>query len=304
MHFAIQFLDRNNIDNDKWNRCIGAAGNGLVYAYTNYLDGMCTHWSALILNDYEAVMPLPWRKKWGIHYLYQPAFIAQLGVFGNYISQPLFNAFLQAIPKKFRFLDFMLNHKNVYPSTLFPQYQRSNYVLDLSPPYLSIWEQYRESTQRNIKKANAQKSVVKRGIAIEEVIHLAKQQTVQAGITEDDFLRFEKVYNQMHSQNKGITYGVYTANGQLLASCAFIFSHERAYYILVGNHPNGRTLGASHKLIDAFIKDHAEKPLLLDFEGSDVRNVAFFYSSFGAVEEKYAAIKWNRLPWYAKWLKR
>jgi hypothetical protein len=72
----------------------------------------------------------------------------------------------------------------------------------------------------------------------------------------------------------------------------------------VGNHPNGRTLGASHALIDAFIEDHAAQDLLLDFEGSDIRNLAFFYSSFGAVEEKYAAIKLNRLPWWMKWMKR
>jgi len=71
----------------------------------------------------------------------------------------------------------------------------------------------------------------------------------------------------------------------------------------VGNHPNGRTLGASHALVDAFIKDQAGQDLLLDFEGSDIRNLAFFYSSFGATEEKYPAIKLNRLPWYIRWMK-
>jgi hypothetical protein len=110
------------------------------------------------------------------------------------------------------------------------------------------------------------------------------------------------VFNHFHAQGKGITYAV-TVNKKVLASCAFLFSHGRAYYILVGNHPNGRTLGASHTLIDGFIKDHAEQNLLLDFEGSDIRNLAFFYSSFGAAEEKYSAIKRNKLPWYVKWMK-
>ena len=100
------------------------------------------------------------------------------------------------------------------------------------------------------------------------------------------------------------TYGIYSKTGQLIASAIFTFSHARAYYILVGNHPNGRTLGASHALIDAFIQDHAGQNLLLDFEGSDLRNLAFFYSSFGAVEENYLSIRENRLPWYLKWMKR
>ena len=53
-----------------------------------------------------------------------------------------------------------------------------------------------------------------------------------------------------------------------------------------------------------FIKDHAGQQRVLDFEGSDVRSLAFFYSSFGAVEEKYAAIKWNRMPWWLRWAKQ
>ena len=100
------------------------------------------------------------------------------------------------------------------------------------------------------------------------------------------------------------SYGIRTSSGQLIASAAFFFSHERAYYILVGNHPNGKTSGASHALINTFIKDHAGQNVLLDFEGSDIRNLAFFYSSFGATEEKYAAIKLNRLPLYLRWLKK
>jgi len=116
--------------------------------------------------------------------------------------------------------------------------------------------------------------------------------------------QFRKLYQHLHSLNKATTYGIMSSKGELIASCVFLFSHNRAYYILVGNHPNGRTIGASHALIDAFIKDHAGKEMLLDFEGSDIRNLAFFYSSFGAVEEKYAGIKLNRLPFYLKWLKK
>jgi len=44
--------------------------------------------------------------------------------------------------------------------------------------------------------------------------------------------------------------------------------------------------------------------MLLDFEGSDIPSLAFFYSSFGAVEERYSAIKLNRLPGLVKWLKK
>jgi hypothetical protein len=90
----------------------------------------------------------------------------------------------------------------------------------------------------------------------------------------------------------------------VLASAVFFYSHQRAYYILPGNHPDGRKAGASHLLIDAFIKDHAGSDLVLDFEGSDVPGLQFFYASFGAVEEPYTAIRHNRLPLFLRWMKK
>jgi lipid II:glycine glycyltransferase (peptidoglycan interpeptide bridge formation enzyme) len=116
--------------------------------------------------------------------------------------------------------------------------------------------------------------------------------------------RFRLLYQQLHREKKAITYGILSGKDALLASAVFFYSHSRAYYILVGNHPDGRTTGASHALIDAFIRDHAGQNIILDFEGSDIPNLALFYSGFGALEEKYAAIKNNNLPFYMKWLKK
>ena len=108
----------------------------------------------------------------------------------------------------------------------------------------------------------------------------------------------------MHQQQNAITYGIVSAQNQLLSSCVFFFSHSRAYYILVGNHPNGKTIGASHALVDAFIQDHSGKNMILDFEGSDIPNLALFYSGFGAIEKKYAAVRLNQLPWWLRWAKK
>ncbi|MGZ3950491.1 MAG: hypothetical protein ACXVBZ_03805, partial [Flavisolibacter sp.] len=78
----IYYKRRHEVEIDKWDRCISGSSNGLIYAYSYYLDATADNWDALVLNDYQAVMPLPWRKKFGVFYLYQPSFAAQLGVFG------------------------------------------------------------------------------------------------------------------------------------------------------------------------------------------------------------------------------
>ena len=82
----IHYLTYQQIIKTKWDACIDKADNGLIYAYSFYLDAMAKHWDALVMNDYEAVMPLTWNKKYSIHYLYQPPFTACLGVFGKLLT--------------------------------------------------------------------------------------------------------------------------------------------------------------------------------------------------------------------------
>ncbi len=302
---GIQYVPYKQIDKIKWDACIDTASNGLVYAYSFYLDAMAKHWDALVLNDYEAVMPLVWNKKYGIYYLYQPFFTAALGVFGTAISPALLTDFLQAIPAKFRYWDMYLNYANRLQLPSYNLYERMNFVLSLNDEYENIYDGFRDNIKRNIKKSIQLHCVIKKDIAIEKVINLAQEQSRQfSPATDDDYQHFKQLYHYLHQQKKAITYGIYAPGGQLLASCAFLFSHNRAYYILVGNHPNSKTFGASHALIASFIKDTAGKDLLLDFEGSDIPSLAFFYSSFGAREERYAGLKLNKLPFWMKWFKK
>ncbi|RYY85547.1 MAG: GNAT family N-acetyltransferase [Chitinophagaceae bacterium] len=120
---------------------------------------------------------------------------------------------------------------------------------------------------------------------------------------EEGLNAFASLHNELEQRGQALRYGIRGRDGQLLASAVFLKDAHTAYYILVGNHPNGRTLGASHLLIDSFIRDHASSGLVLDFEGSDIRNLAFFYSSFGATHHPYPQLHLNRLPWWIRWVK-
>src|SRR5258708_22965055 len=115
--FNIRYLPHNEIDKAKWDKCMDEADNGLIYGYSFYLDQMAKHWDALVANDYETIMPLTWNKKSGIHYLYQPAFTAYLGVFGKNLMETLTGNFIQAIPKKLKLIEISLNHGNILSLT-------------------------------------------------------------------------------------------------------------------------------------------------------------------------------------------
>ncbi len=314
----MHYLTYQQIDKKKWDTCIDKAGNGLIYGYSFYLDAMAKNWDGLILsagshtvNDYEAVMPLTWNKKYGFYYLYQPPFTACLGVFGKSISAEIINGFLNSIPAKFKYWDISFNAGNFFTLAEYTLQERMNYVLPLDDPYENIYGRFRENIKRNIKKSEKFGLIINKNIAIAEVIVLARQQAkdftsvaVKDPITTG-FEHFKKLYQLLYNKECATTYGVYTKQRELMAAAVFFFSHNRAYYIMVGNHPNNKTLGASHALINTFIKDHAgQAGMVLDFEGSDIPSLAYFYSSFGAVEEKYSAIRLNRLPFYLKWMKK
>jgi Acetyltransferase (GNAT) domain len=303
--FQIQYIKNASLDKERWNQCIQRSANGLVYAYSFYLDAMCPGWDALVLNDYTMVMPLTHQRKWGIAYLYQPFLSAQLGVFGNGITAAHINAFIEKAAAHYRFIEISLNYGNCNGAPANFITERNNYILPLDHPYELICQQYKENTRRNIKKCLQSGARAERGLDADQLISLAVMQMQTQGVVPGQNVeRFRRLYQYLLEKQMATTYGIFSADNQLLAAAAFFFSHHRAYYILVGNNPEARNTGASHALIDAFIQDHADKHMLLDFEGSDIPGLAQFYSSFGAINQPYPSIRINRLPFFLKWLKK
>ena len=300
----IKYLQNKEIDKAKWDACITNAPNVLIYGYSFYLDCMARHWDALVLGDYEAVMPLTWNKKYGFYYMYQPAFTASLGVFGKNLAREIVADFISMFPTKFKLIEISLNTGNIIGDSKPFSLLRSNYILHLNNSYEELYKTYRDNHKRNIKKAFDLGCKVSKEVSIDEIMKLNEEQLKQVdGTKPEDYPNFKKLYEFLKNRGQAKTYAIVDPKNKVLASAVFFFSNNRAYYIMVGNHPDGKTIGASHALIDAFIKDHAGQNLILDFEGSDIRNLAFFYRGFGATEEIYPALKINRLPFYVKWLK-
>jgi len=266
---------------------------------------MSRHWDALIVNDYEWVMPLTWNRKMGISYLYQPFFTASLGIFGNDITAELVKYFLENIPVKYKYWDISLNHSNLFKLERFKFFERTNYILPLNQNFEKLTRSFSQNHARNISKATRQNLYLEKNISTRKIIEQAKLQLKEFSlITDTDLNNLNKVYKLLHAKNKAWSYGVLNAEGQLLSSCMVFFSHKRIYYILAGNHPDSKSSGSSHYLISEIIREFAGQDLVFDFEGSDVKSIAKFYAGFGAREEKYPALKLNRLPALLKLFKK
>lgn len=304
LHSNLQYLHRRQVDTAKWDQCIDNATNGLVYARSFYLDNMAKQWDALVLGDYEAVMPLPWNQKLGNRYIYTPPFTQRVGIFGNHLSQQLIQAFYQTAEKHFRFMDIMtdVSYSAKYWTC---RKERKNFIIPLSRPYAEIKQSYSTACIKNIKKAVNRGCRFTTAVTIEQVIQLYRstyEKLADQGGNEN-FERLTKLAHYARSNNLLYLCGVVDEKEHLLQGSILFHCKKRLYYLIGAPTGEGRKARATYFLIDQLLQQFCETSLLFDFEGSDIPDVAAFYNQFGPQEETYFHLIYNRLPLFLRWLK-
>lgn len=298
----ISYIENNQINRSKWDGCINQAIGGVVYGYSWYLDIVCPNWNALVLGDYEAVMPLTGKNKLGFNYLFQPYFTQQLGVFSKEKpNSSLINSFITSIPKKYKYIEINFNYLNSF-SESDSFLKQVTCHLDLISPYEKLRKGYNQNTLRNIKKAQESGIVISKGLQINTFIEF-KKMTVQVPFPEAEYLKLRKIVSQALMKNMGEIWCAYNTVNELVAVAFFLFSHHFTYMLVSASNTEGKNSSAMFLLFDKFINEKSTHPITLDFEGSNIPNIARFFLGFGSVPVNYYRLKMNKLPWFLKWLK-
>ena len=300
----IKYLKHIEIDKSKWDECIAKSNNGLIYSTSVYLDNMATDWDGLVMGNYEAVMPLPFRKKYGIYYVYPPAFSQQMGITCvEELTPEIIGAFLQNIPAKFRYVEMNFNVSNLY--TFSDEKERNNYFLPLYSSFEILKKKFSRSAERNIKKALHENITVKEGVPFTEIINIHRSRFNDAvGANAADYKRLESLFYELQKTNLLFTLGAYNSMGVLIGGSIYFVYKNRITFIINGNSNESLRNGATHLLMHNTIKKFSGKDIFLDFEGSDFPEFARFYKQYGATEEKYKLVKINNLPWPVSIFKR
>jgi hypothetical protein len=302
MSSAIQYVPHNKIDKQRWNQCIANASNGLIYATADYLDAMSPNWDALILGEYEVVMPITWRKKMGIKYVCQPAFTQQLGVFFSDEKQVQFIPdFLRKLAVEFRLIEINLNYNNQVENVS----SLTNFLLPLQHDYVTIHSKlsarFIQSVKRSARYAmeyvsenNPTEIMEEYKLAYSDRIHIRAQ----------DFEQFGLLCKRLIKTGGAVIRSARLPNGPLLAATILLKDTKRLYNVINITSGNGRTLEANYFLYNKILQEFAGSGLILDFEGSDLPGVAKFYQKFGPQNQPYYFWKSNRLPAVLRWWKK
>jgi len=296
IHSPIKYVAQQQVDKKKWDACIERSSNGLIYGYSFYLDSMAKHWDALVLNDYEAVMPLTWNRKWGIKYLYQPPLTSQLGIFSaTTISEKMTGLFLQQVTSRFRFAEIFFNYNNYHP--VFKSC--CNYILALKTPYDALRLAYKKNLLRNLKKAGQFELSYTSNFDLRKALSHHQQQYGEKTphVLHQDYAHFEKLCLQLSRTGEVVTRAVFDKENNLLAVAVLLLKKNRLYLVEPTTFERGRKMQANHFLIDAIIQEFSEKDMILDMVGSDIPGVAQFYKNFGCIDQPYYFYYFNRLPW-------
>lgn len=299
--YKINYLSQFEINRRKWDHCVRNSRQGLIYGFSWYLDLVSESWDALVLDDYRAVMPLPFKKKAGFRYIYQPLLTQQLGVFSRiFPDKDLTRKFISSIPGTYRLIDYNLNYLHQLRETGLKYSARTNFELRLNSSYEAIEKGFSENTRRNIQKSILQNEPIE-NISVQEFISL-KRKVQESKRSREYYIWLNTYIYKLLQTGRGRMIGV-RQSGDLIAALFYVISMNRIYYLLPVSDNNGKKNRSMFAVIDHLLGKYADTGLVFDFEGSDIQGVARFFSGFGAEKKEYWGIQINNLPWPLNYLK-
>lgn len=301
MHFhKINIIPSHQLNTEKWDECVERSSNNLIYAHSFYLDQVTDNWSGIVVNDYECVMPVPWRKKLGIRYCYDVPFIQQLGYFTtvNIDHTILVDAFFTFI----KYGHYNFNYNNNAIADLPGVKTATNFIIDLSDKE-SIVNNFTKSFKQSLQNASANNLSYIAATSAEaiETYKGLYGQTIK-NISEADYKNLTTI-TEILSPHKCVARKIIDNNGQTLSIVLLLKDESRLYNIINATNSNGRKTEANYFLYAQLLHEFAGNGLLFDLEGSELPGVKSFYKKMGAVNQPYYRMKINNLPFPVKLIK-
>lgn len=285
----INWIQRDQLDEEKYNHCISNSSESLVYAYSWYLDIVCDNWGVFVLDDYKAVMPVPFRKKYLIKYAHPPLWVLQLGIFSSEKEMST-EVFIKAIKKKFRFIELRLNHQNEFSESNTEERHFQELMLDKSME--DIRKLYQSDRRKDLKKADKFGLIKKWNDDSQHLIQLFQDNVGKRTpeIKPKDYSNLKKLIQKCIGKDQGEILSIYEKD-QLVAS-AFFLKHQKTATILCSSTDfNNRNNGANTFLIDTAIQKYQADFEVFNFGGSSMSSIAKYFFSFGAKDIRYPFLK-------------
>jgi hypothetical protein len=294
---SLLFVPGPQVDRAAYARLAAAQGN--LYQQPWYLDLVAPRWGLLAQSGeaagqgYDFAFPMGYKSLGPLRRVYQPFFTQTFSPLGMLPPDSEWaSALLAASP----WAHFSLEG----PVAALAPYllrRRSNYVLPIAPSYAQLRAGYHTELRRELKRP-----VSVGPLSLAELPQFVAGLRTHVGpkvpaLTATHYAAIAAICGAAAEQAELVGLAARNAQGRWLAANIAVRHQQRVYLLFGYNTPEGRACHATAHIFDHLIERFSGQDLVLDFEGSSIAPIAFFFGRFGAVAEPYYTYGWNRLPW-------
>ncbi len=286
----IQFIKREDINLDTWHLLSNPKDTAMIYNQWWYIDSMSdSQWGALVVDNYRLALPLPFRKKMGLQYIYQPFITQRFDLIGE--SLPAHNTvgtLISAIPSRFVVVNLSIGSQ-LESFGQFKVIERTNHILDLNCEYEKIAAAYNRNTRRNIQAAEKSSLVIDFGLNFRDFLMCQISWEPQS-LTAPHKLRLLNLWHNMNRYAEPFIATAYVGKNPVAVGLFCVYA-ERLYFLLCASNLEGKEQKAMFWLLDNVIRRYARQRLVLDFTGSSIPDIARRNLGFGAQTETFFAVE-------------
>lgn len=282
----IRQIARKDLDTEKYTDCLEQSLNYRLYAEVWYLDVVADgKWDCLVYNDYDAVMPLPYRKKFGIKHIAQPPYCQQLGVFHKVsLDENLFEQFEKKLHRKL----VRAYHFNEENTAMFvPKGEkRINQILALDFEYEVYLNSLRKNRKQELRAGLLDNYKITESATSQSFLKILEQcyQHLYKQIKDD---RLQKLTAELQERHLAKTIEI-THENIVVASSLYVYSKHRIIQLINAKLHNTNHNFNTH-IVNYMIKTHLNQEMILDFEGSTLQGVNAFNNSMRAITQYYTS---------------
>ena len=288
----IRVIDNREIDRQQWDSLITASQCSDVYAYSWFLDIVAPEWKGIVIDDYRILFPLPVKTKYGFHYLVQPIFSQQYGIYSQKEPSASEREEIKTIISQYKYIRIILS------TSLFGgECVRQNFELALSKPYEKLYEQFAQNTKRNIRSAQIHALACFQ--QAENKVDVWKTYMQKVGDSVYNRKEVEQLLGNEHSE----MYVVTNEKSEVNAIAVFFKTNKKLYYLFPVSTEEGKRSKAMFLLLDFVVQKYAGTDVIIDFEGSENPGISRFYKGFGAESKPYYYYEHCALPFLSKVIK-
>lgn len=258
----VEHLNRNDVDENLWDDCISHSPNGTVQCFTWFLDIVCEEWEALIVDDYDTVLPLPMEYKSGIKVVITPYWIPHLGIITKKpITEKQTLSLLNHIP--YKNINLTLNAHNKLPGKA---HKKSGFIsycaLDLISNIDRIKKNFDPELKSVLEYYNNKKITVARSTNPNEYLNFSTSHSrtpVKHLKTLIKLISFSLRY-----KSAGL-YAAYDKYNEEMAQAFLIKSNNTLSLLHYTSHKEDKMHMGIKSIIFHILKNNAESNLTMEF---------------------------------------